>query len=383
MLKLQYGYSLPERDRSPGAVPVIGSAGVVGYNMRATNAGPGIVVGRKGSIGSVTYSACDFTPIDTTYFVVPMDGKVDLRWVYHLLTHEDFSRLNRATGIPGLNRDDVYSLRRPLPPICEQRCIAKFLDAISAAIARTEAVIFTTEHLREALLHQCFAHGLPGWHTTWKEVPGGDKAPAAWKVVRLSDVAEVTGGSTPSRSVPEFWGHGIPWVTPSELTQRPGKYLHVTSESITDKGLASTGQKLIPAGSVLLTSRATIGLTAINVVPVATNQGFQNLVAKSGIHNLWLYFYIQTMKQELRRRASGSTFREVSRSAVRSLPMLLPSLAEQRCIAAVLHSIDTAIEQLLQERQRLQLLKASTAAALLTGQLRACPGTHEHRLEKH
>ena len=145
---------MPEQKRSPGPVPVIGSAGVVGYNMQATNDGPGIVIGRKGSIGSAIWVVCDFTPIDTTYFVVPIDGKVNLRWAYHLLAHGDLSRLNRATGVPGLNRDDVYSLNRSLPPLAEQRAIAAVLDAIDEAIERTEVAVAATERLRDALLHQ-------------------------------------------------------------------------------------------------------------------------------------------------------------------------------------------------------------------------------------
>ena len=178
VLKLEYGYSLPEQKRSPGPVPVIGSAGVVGYNMQVTNDGPGIVIGRKGSIGPAIWVVCDFTPIDTTYFVVPIDGKVNLRWAYHLLAHEDLSRMNRATGVPGLNRDDVYSLNRSLPPLAEQRAIAAVLDAIDEAIERTEAVVAATERLRDVLLHQLLTRGISGWHTAWKDVPGLGTIPA-------------------------------------------------------------------------------------------------------------------------------------------------------------------------------------------------------------
>ena len=131
-----------------------------------------------GSIGSAIWVVCDFTPIDTTYFVVPIDGKVNLRWAYHLLAHEDLSRLNRATGVPGLNRDDVYSLNRSLPTLAEQRAIAAVLDAIDEAIERTEAVVAATERLRDALLHQLLTRGISGWHTAWKDVPSLGTIPA-------------------------------------------------------------------------------------------------------------------------------------------------------------------------------------------------------------
>ena len=190
VIRLEYGVSLPDRKRSPGQVPVIGSAGVVGHHNQATNHGPGIVIGRKGSIGSVTWVAEDFVPIDTTYYAVAVEGKVDLRWAYHFLAQEDLSKLNRATGIPGLNRDDVYALNRPIPPLPEQRAIAAVLNSIDDAIEGAEAVIAATGDLRDALLHALLTRGVPGWHTEWREVPGLGTIPADWQVARLGDVLE-------------------------------------------------------------------------------------------------------------------------------------------------------------------------------------------------
>ncbi len=180
LFKLEYGVSLPERDRTPGEMPVIGSAGVVGSHNKAAVVGPGIVVGRKGSIGTVTWVDHDFVPIDTTYVAVPTENKADLRWTYHLLSNENLSKMNRATGVPGLNRNDVYAMRRAVPPLAEQRSIAAVLDSIDEAIERTEEVIATTEALRDSLLHELLTRGVPGWHTEWKEVPGIGTIPADW-----------------------------------------------------------------------------------------------------------------------------------------------------------------------------------------------------------
>ena len=168
--------------------------------------------------------------------------------------------------------------------------------------------------------------------------------PDGWRRVQLGDVAEVVGGSTPSRTEGRYWEGDVPWVVPSELTALKGRYLSATKEFITDEGMRSASLRLIPAGSILLTSRATVGVTAINGVPIVTNQGFQNLIVKNGADPLWLYYCVSQQRPELERKASGSTFLEVSRDSVRSLPILLPPLREQRAIAAVLDSIDDAIE---------------------------------------
>ena len=161
-----------------------------------------------------------------------------------------------------------------------------------------------------------------------------------------------------------------PWFMGQALK---GRYLCSTRESITRAGMNAAGLKLIPSGSVLLTSRATVGVSAINVMPVVTNQGFQNLVANAGTHTLWLYHCISTMRRELGKRAAGSTFLEVSRDSIRNLPILLPPLPEQRAIAAVLDSIDDAIERTEAAIAATGQLRDSLLHQLLT---RGVPGWH-------
>ena len=252
VLKLEYGVSLPERERLPGDVPVFGSAGIVGRHNQATNTGPGIIVGRKGSIGTVTWAPDDFVSIDTTYFVVPIDGKADLPWVYHLLACEGLSKLNRATGVPGLNRDDVYALRRRVPPLPEQRVIAAVLDSIDDAIERAEAVIAAMERLREALLHELLTRGVPGWHSEWKDVTGVGTIPAAWEVVRLEEVAEVERGKFAHRprNEPRFYGGNIPFIQTGDVVRANGRIKQHT-QTLNDLGLSIS--RLFPAGTIIIT----------------------------------------------------------------------------------------------------------------------------------
>ena len=162
-------------------------------------------------------------------------------------------------------------------------------------------------------------------------------------------------------------------MVPTELTDLSGRYLTVSRESITKQGLKAAGLQMLPAGSVLLTSRATIGVTAINTIPVATNQGFQNLVATAETAPLWLYYCISAIRPELERRSAGSTFREVSRDSVRSVPILLPPLPEQRAIAAVLDGIDEAIERTEEVIAATERLRDALLHELLT---RGLPGRH-------
>ena len=134
--------------------------------------------------------------------------------------------------------------------------------------------------------------------------------------------------------------------------------------------MRSAGLQSLPDGSVLLTSRATIGSVAFNVVPVTTNQGFQNLLVKEGTDNLWLFYCISSQRRELNRRAAGSTFLEVARDGVRSLPVAVPPVGEQRFISKTLDRVDQQVQHVQAERAALKVLRVATADSLLTGRMR-------------
>src|SRR5262249_47804698 len=115
--------------------------------------------GRKGSVGEVCWSAESFWPIDTAYYTVPK-GQIDLRWLFWLLSSIDLKSLDAATGVPGLNRNDVYTLTVHGPRPEEQSRIAAVLDPVDETIAKTEAVIAKLRQVRAGLLHDLLTHGL-------------------------------------------------------------------------------------------------------------------------------------------------------------------------------------------------------------------------------
>ena len=371
VLKLEYGVSLPERKRSPGEIPVIGSAGVVGYHNQATNDGPGIVIGRKGSIGSVTWVAENFVPIDTTYFAVPTDGKIDLRWAYHFLNREDLSKLNRATGIPGLNRDDVYALNRLLPPLPEQRAIAAVLDSIDDAIKGAETVIAATEQLRDSLLHDLLTRGLPGQHTEWRDVPGLGTIPADWDVVRLGDVAEVERGKFAHRprNEPRFYGGDIPFIQTGDVVKSTGKIIE-HSQTLNELGLSIS--KLFPVGTIVITIAANIGETAIASYPMAFPDSLVG-ITPNRIDTNFLEYFLRTRKAYLNELAPESAQKNINLEDLRPLLTPFPLPAEQFPIAEMLNGVEASVEVAREECSRLRLLKESAADALLTGRLQVRP----------
>ena len=147
--------------------------------------------------------------------------------------------------------------------------------------------------------------------------------PEGWSSAELTTFCEIVGGGTPDRSVEEYWNGDIPWASPTEITSRFSKHISRTKESITQKGLEKSSAKLHPAGTVLMTSRASIGYVAINTVPMATNQGFQSLRCKGNTSADYIYQHITWIRPELEKMSAGSTFSEISSSSVKSLRVTL------------------------------------------------------------
>ncbi|OOQ11024.1 restriction endonuclease subunit S [Helicobacter pylori] len=162
--------------------------------------------------------------------------------------------------------------------------------------------------------------------------------PSNWQRVRLGDVAEIIGGGTPSTQITSFWNGSINWFTPTEIGIT--KYVYKSQRTITLLGLKKSSAKLLPIGTILLTSRASIGDCAILKVVATTNQGFQSLIPLEKINNEFLYYLMLTLKNKLLKLASGSTFLEVSPNKIKNLLIPLPPLNEQIAIANILSGLD-------------------------------------------
>ena len=150
------------------------------------------------------------------------------------------------------------------------------------------------------------------------------RLPANWARTTIGDIASLHSGSTPSRNVPSYWGGDIPWVTPGELTDIRTKYLSETRDQITNAGLASCSAALVPRDSLLVTTRATLGSVALAAMPVTTNQGFRSVVFGPGAHPHFFYHLSSRLVREFTRRASGTTFLEISGREFAAVEVTLP-----------------------------------------------------------
>ena len=166
----------------------------------------------------------------------------------------------------------------------------------------------------------------------------------------LEDIATVEVGGTPSTKVPAFWNGSIPFVTPTDITSLIDPVLTSTARTITEDGLANTSGRLIPQGSVLVATRATIGPAAIAGTNLAANQGITALIPHTDVDSYWLYYWVCANRQEFISRGAGNTFQEVARTKSRQIPVFLPEINIQRRIGDLGRSFDQTYVALHREK---------------------------------
>jgi type I restriction enzyme S subunit len=195
-----------------------------------------------------------------------------------------------------------------------------------------------------------------------------------WEVKRLGDVADIIGGGTPSTFVSNYWNGNINWFTPTEIGTE--KYVFDSVRKITKDGLINCSAKILPIGTILLTTRAGIGDISILKKEACTNQGFQSFVTKDSFYNEFLYYLISTLKNVLIQNASGSTFLEISPNKIKQIQISIPTIEEQTAIATILSDMDAEISQLEGRRAKMGELKQGMMQELLTGRIRLTGGRY-------
>ena len=180
------------------------------------------------------------------------------------------------------------------------------------------------------------------------------KSPSGWREMKLVDVAEVVGGGTPDTKVTKYWDSKIPWITPRDLSNFSGRYISKGERGISDLDLSKSSAKILPKGSVLLTTRAPVGYLAIADDVVSTNQGFRSLIPNQEADNLFLLYLLKQNVEYLKSQSEGTTFGELAGSTLKALSFLFPPLPEQKAIAEVLSSLDDKIDLLHRQNKTLE-----------------------------
>ena len=341
---LEYGRALRGYRSRKGPYRVFGTNGPIGWHTDALYNGPGVIVGRKGAYRGVHYAPSPFFVIDTAFYLKPKT-QFDVRWAYYELLLHDIDSLDTGTAIPSLRRESFYDLPVRVPSLAEQREIAHILGAFDDKIDLNRRMSKTLVAMAWALFKSWFVDyepvsakqdsrdtGLP------KEISdlfpdrlvdsSSGEIPEGWTTSEIGEEVDTFGGATPSTKEPSYWIEGEHhWATPKDLAALHSPILLETDRKITDAGVKRISSRILPAGTVLLSSRAPIGYLAIAEMPTAVNQGFIAMICNRRLPKIYVLFWCRANLDYIAAIAGGSTFAEISRKTFRTIPVIVPSAA--------------------------------------------------------
>ena len=241
-----------------------------------------------------------------------------------------------GTTIPYISREKFEKYNIKIPSLPEQEKIASFLTLIDKKLEKQKELVELLKKYKRGLLSKIFSQKIRFKDNNGNYYP-------AWEEKRLGDICKIVGGGTPDTNNVEYWGDDINWFTPTEIIK---KYVDSSNRKISKLGLLKSSAKILPKGTVLLTTRATLGEMSILSMEATTNQGFQSLIpVKDEVFSEFIYYCQPIIKHFCYKYANGSTFLEISKQTLSKLKLMIPNKDEQNKISDFLSKFDDKIQQ--------------------------------------
>ena len=331
VMELVYGKSLPVKVRRPGAIPVYGSNGVVGWHDEAIVSEPTVIVGRKGSAGAVHFVTKPSFPIDTTYFIRPRPSvELDTAFAFYALKSVNLSRLRLETGVPGLNRTDVYREPFPLPPLDEQR---KIVDILNRAVKIERLQKQAQERLREfipALFIKMFGDPVDN--------------PKGWEVKKLGILGNLDRGRSRHRprNARELYGGPYPFVQTGDVANADG-LVRNASQTYSELGLLQS--RIWPRGTLCITIAANIGKTGILEFDACFPDSIVGFTPNTSIKVEYIQSALDLMQQRLEESAPMAAQRNINLRTLRELQIPVPSIIRQQRFEEIVQAAQNSTAQ--------------------------------------
>ncbi|MFZ3387883.1 restriction endonuclease subunit S [Buttiauxella gaviniae] len=286
-----------------------------------------------------------------------------------------------GTNINNLNQDILGDVKIPLYSKGIQKSIVDVLSSIDKKITLNNNINSELEAMAKTLYDYWFVqfdfpdtNGKPYKNSGGKMVYNSifkKIIPIGWVPGTLDDLGQIVGGSTPSKSNPEnFTLDGTSWITPNDLSNNQGyKFISRGTQDVSEAGIKAASLKKYPAGTVLLSSRAPIGYMAIAIKEVTTNQGFKSFIPTKGCSTEYIYYSVKRCIPIIEQHASGSTFKEISGSALKEINIIIPEKNVMDKFTKTVTNIFTRQEKLELENKQLIKLRDWLLPMLMNGQV--------------
>lgn len=311
-----------------------------------------IVVARTGATtGYAKYIRKPPQCVFASYLVrFRVGSEADPEYIGHIVQSDDYKAFIKqnlgGAAQPNASAVVLGSFPIELPDINIQRHIAFILTQYDALIENNRRRIKILEEMAQSLYREWFVHfRFPG-HEKIKMIdsPLGF-IPEGWEIKKVSEIFEILGGGTPSKTEPAFWENGtINWYSPTDLTKAKNVFMEVSSEKITSTGLQRSSAKLFPTYSVMLTSRATIGVISVNTTDACTNQGFITCLPNQRFPLWILYHWLKENVETFISLGTGATFKEITKGTFKEIPLVLPT---EKTVIKYMETAAPMMEQIL------------------------------------
>ena len=315
-----------------------------------------VLFSSRAPIGYVAIAANEVCTNQGFKSVVPNEN-TDPLFLYYLLKYnkDKIEGMGSGTTFKEVSGNTMKNIVVSVPTDKKvQERISSMLGSIDDKIEENERINNNLEQQAQAYFDELFVVN----------------ADPNWSECTLSDIGSVVAGGTPSKSKPEYYAdQGIAWITPKDLSVNKSKFISHGENDISELGFSKSSAAKMPAGTILFSSRAPIGYIAIAQNEVTTNQGFKSVIPNENIGTAYLYFLLKNLLPTIEGMASGSTFKEISGSTMKSVPTVMPDADTIQLFSSFCEPVFKEQEILEAENQRLSALRDSLLPKLMSGEL--------------
>ncbi len=350
LFELKYGSSLQAEKRIYGEFSVYGSNGVVGYHNEGITKGKTIIVGRKGSVGKINLSEKSCFPIDTTYYIDETKKPCDLKWLYYILKTLNLESLNHAAAVPGLNRNDVYSIKVSFPPLPIQKKIVSILEkAESLKQKREEADKKTKEYLQSVFVEMFYKKGF--------------EEKVLDEITQFIDYR----GKTPTKTE-----NGVPLLTAKNV--KIGYISNEPREFIAEKDYIPWMRRGFPKeGDILFTTEAPLGNVARlgKFDKIALAQRIITFQCSKELNSYYLLYALlsEKVKNRIGIQSTGSTVTGIRSKELKKIKIPLPPLHLQQKFAKIVEKVEKLKEKQKQSKEKIDNLFNSLMQKAFKGEI--------------
>ena len=383
-----------EADRRSGPYPYYGASGIVDHVDGFLFEGEHLLIAEDGENlrtrnTPVAFRATGRFWVNNHAHIVKGNGLARTRFLEYAVLAADLTPYLTGAVMPKLTQGNLNKIELPCPPLKAQDAVIGVLGSLDDRIALLRQTNATLESIAQALFKSWFIDFDPvRAKAEGREPEGMDAAtaalfpaefaesslgliPSGWNVEPIGDLVDAVGGSTPDTKNSIFWEPAVHhWTSPKDLSGATSPVLLDTERKVSAAGLAKISSGLLPAGTLLMSSRAPIGYLTLTQVPVAINQGYIAMLPGGRLPPIYLYFWCKANMEGIKGHANGSTFMEISKKAFRPIPALLP---QQPVIDGFIAIAGALFERLVaneQQARALTELRDTLLPRLISGKLR-------------